>query len=563
MKIEEFSKSYLNRLLVVFFVLTVSSCEDYLDVKPESVWESQSFYSTPQEAEIALAGIYGVIASDEGYGREMLILEAGTDEYYYNRRFNENWGVSLFRNTESDDESFSFWTNQYQAINLANLFIESISRESYENDADYNALVAEARFLRALCHFNLSNYWEEIPLRLESSKDQTDNNLAPASLSEVYSAIVEDFTFASQNLPHPTDAKYVPGRAHRMAAHGLLARVYLKMSGAPFRENHYQDVMAHCDSVIMDGFHRLTSNADTTGYRSLFLNLIGGVYNTQEVLFEISFQNLRDQGLLNIDGRYGALNGLNFGSSNTFGDPNGFSQAGVFPTLSNLFDKENDRRYQWNIPSYKRTNSGDITSISHELAVLDFCPAKYRRWEPLNYDDIFNSGTEEPYVVLENSASELNRNFTSINFPVLRYSDILLMYAEAANEQSGGPTAKAIQYLNEVRNRAGLINIELEKPTVVASRELFLDELVDERARELCFEGVRRADLIRWELFDDKLQEVKLIVEGHPNYVAGNADHQAMLRGPNNFDVTKHLSLPYPLTEVLVNQLLEQKEVWR
>ena len=548
---------------MVLISILLIGCSDYLDVTPESVWESDSFYSTPQEAEIALAGIYGVIASDGGYGRDLIILEAGTDEYYYNRRFNEDWGVSLFRNTPSDTQSFNFWTNQYQAINLANLFIESINPSSYENVADYNALIAEARFLRALCYFNLTNFWNEIPLRLISSKDQNDNNEPAASLADIYKAITDDFTFASENLRHPSDGIYVPGRAHKLAAHGLLARVYLKMSGYPLKEDHYADVITHCEAVINDGYHSLTLGDGTNGYRNTFLNLIGGVYNTREVLFEISFQNLRDQGLIDVDGRYGALNGLNFGSANNFGDPNGFAQAGVYPTLSGLYDQVSDIRYQWNIPSYRRTGTGDITDIGNELQVLFFCPAKYRRWEPLNYADIGIPGTNEQYVVLENSASELNRNFTSVNFPVLRYSDILLMYAEADNEVNNGPSVLGIQYLNEVRFRAGLDDIAVEKPTVVANKQLFFDELVDERSRELCFEGVRRHDLIRWELLDDKLIEIKNIVQGHPNFSAANADHQAILRGPINFDISKHLSLPYPLIEVSINQELDQKLEWR
>ncbi|MFB9057820.1 RagB/SusD family nutrient uptake outer membrane protein [Mariniflexile ostreae] len=539
------------------------SCNDYLDVTPESVWESDSFYSNQQEAEIALAGIYGVIAHDSAYGQGLILLNAGADEDYYNRRANENWGVSLFRNTQSDDESFNLWTNQYKAINLTNLFLESLNRSSIESDEVYNALVAEARFLRALCYFNLSNFWEEIPLRLSSSKSQGDNNEPAAALLDIYNAIVADFTFASENLSHPADATYVPGRAHKLAAHGLLARVYLKMSGYPLKENYYENVIAHCEAIINDGYHGLTLGDGTNGYRKLFLDIIGGTYNPREVLFEISFQNLRDQGIFDTHGRYGSLNGLNFGSSANLGEPNGYSQAGVYPTLAGIYDRTNDARYDWNIPSYKRTADGDITTIKDELNIRDFCPAKYRRWEPLDYADIFVEGTNESYVVLENSESELNRNFTSVNFPVLRYSDVLLMYAEADNALNSAPSSLAIQYLNEVRFRAGLDDISIVNPVVVSDKQLFFKELVDERSRELCFEGVRRHDLIRWELLDEKLSQVKNIVEGHPSFSASNADHQSILRGPNNFDINKHLSLPYPLIEVSINQALDQKDEWK
>ncbi|MEM9984655.1 MAG: RagB/SusD family nutrient uptake outer membrane protein, partial [Bacteroidota bacterium] len=541
-------KNHISIQLLIFMLAWVcSGCSEFLEVKPASVWESENFYSNPEEAGIALAGIYGVLANDFGYGRDLtIILEAGTDEMYYNRRANENWGVALYRNTPSDNETFQLWTNHYEAINLANLFLESIDPSTFDSEGDFNALVGEARFLRALCYFNLSNLWEAIPLRLESSKNQDANNLEAAPLSEIYQAIIDDLTFAAQNLPHPSDPAFIPGRVHKLAAHGILARVYLKMSGAPFNENHYQDALNHCDSVILDGFHQLTTTEDTLGYRQVFLDIIGGPYNTSEVLFEISFQNLRDQGITNVEGRHGNLNGLNFGSSATFGLPNGFAQAGVYPNLANLFDKQNDKRYAWNIASYKRNGSGDILAVTNELAVRDFCPAKLRRWEPLNYEDLNISSDNEQYVELENSSSQLNRNFTSVNFPVLRYSDVLLMYAEAANELAGAPTPEAIQYLNEVRNRAGLANIEEVSPGVVANQQSFFNELVDERSRELCFEGLRRFDLIRWGLLGEKLQEVKLIVEGHPNFSSTNEDHLSILRPPNNFDESKHLSLPYP-----------------
>ncbi|MEM6643301.1 MAG: RagB/SusD family nutrient uptake outer membrane protein [Bacteroidota bacterium] len=559
-------KNSIYKILALLVIGLIVGCKDYLDVTPESQFESDSFYSSPQEAEIALAGIYGVIASDQGYGRDLpVIADAGTDETFYNRRFNENWGIALYRNTPADDESFNIWTNQYQAINLANLFIESIEPANFETEEQFNALLAEARFLRALCYFNLSNLWEEVPLRLSSSKNQEDNNEPAASLAEIYEAIIEDFEFATQNLPHPTDPLFTEGRAHKLAAHGLLARVYLKMSGFPLKENRYAEALAHADSVISDGFHALRTSNDTTGYELLFKDLIGGPYDAREVLFEISFQNLRDIGLLDVDGRHGNINGINFGSNSTLGDPNGFAQTGVYPGLANLFNQNLDKRYLWNIATFKRNSAGNIFPIASELAIRDFCPAKFRRWEPANFEDIAVDSDDEAFVELElDRVGELNRNFTNINFPVLRYSDVLLMYAEAANEVSGGPTALGLQYFNEVRNRAGLWNLEDSASTsaIAADQQLFFEELVDERSRELCFEGLRRFDLVRWELLEEKLIETKAIVEGHPDFSANNEDHLSTLRPAENFNPAIHLSLPYPLVEVTINQSLDQKDGW-
>ncbi|MFY0605108.1 MAG: RagB/SusD family nutrient uptake outer membrane protein [Cyclobacteriaceae bacterium] len=549
-----YSKLILSTILSIAFL---TGCSDYLDVEPRSIWESNSFYSSAEEAQLALAGIYRVIAEDNCYGQTILFLDAGTDEAYHNRRNSESWQYSLYRNTSAYPHAATFWTALYEAINLANLYIESLNPDTMEED-DYNALIAEAKFLRAFCYFNLTNFWNEVPLRLKSSKDQSDNNQPAASLTELYNVMIADFTEAYENLPNPMEA--TPGRANSMAARGLLARLYLKMSGFPYQENHYQDAFDQCQAIIASGYHSLTKvDSDTTGYESVFKDLIGSVYNTEEVIFELSYQNLRDQGLF-VNGRYGNLNGLNFGSVATLGVPNGYGMYGVMPTLSSLYDKEFDKRAAWNTPGFSRNGSGDIREAD-ELSITSFCPGKYRRWEPANFDDILVESEDEPYVVLENAQSTLSRNFTSINVPILRYSDVLLMAAEAENQLRG--PGGALQYINEVRVRAGLDLLENAEPTTAADQTLFHEEIIDERSRELCFENLRKFDLIRWGKLGEKLERVRAIVTGHPDFRETNSSHTSILRGANNFDPSKHLSLPYPLFEVNINQALEQKPEWQ
>ncbi|GAL82053.1 hypothetical protein JCM19274_2764 [Algibacter lectus] len=88
-------KNILIQKALVVCALLLVGCQDYLEVAPESVWESNNFYSSEQEIEIALAGIYGVLAHDDSYGNDLYMLNTGTDEEYYNRRWDENWGSSL------------------------------------------------------------------------------------------------------------------------------------------------------------------------------------------------------------------------------------------------------------------------------------------------------------------------------------------------------------------------------------------------------------------------------------------------------------------------------------
>jgi hypothetical protein len=136
------------------------------------------------------------------------------------------------------------------------------------------------------------------------------------------------------------------------------------------------------------------------------------------------------------------------------------------------------------------------------------------------------------------------------------------MYAEADNEVNGAPSALGIQYLDQVRQRAGLLPIAIAKPLAISSKQNFFKEIVDERFRELTFEALRKHDLIRWGLLGEKLKLLEQTIKGEPTYSATNGDHQAFLRPSLFFDPSKHLSLPYPLQEVQLNNSLEQKSNW-
>ncbi len=555
------NKNIFNLVLVLFFIGGITSSCDHLEVVPESNWGVDEFYSNNTEAEIALSGIYSLLATDNVYGQALsIIIESGTDEGYYNRRYNENWTVGLYRHTTVDNYVKNLWTNLYSCINLSNMFNEKLNKSAFEED-EYNRLLAEARFLRGLSYFHLVNWYGEVPLRLKFTRDQSDNHMAPSPIKDVYNQVIADLEFAAKYLYHSKDSKYVSGRANKMAAHGLLARVYLKMSGYPLKENHYQDVIDQCDVIINDGWHGLNNSAsDQLGYRKHFLSYIENNYDLRESLFEISFSYLRELGI-GVDGRIGALNGVPFSyGGGQDGYPASYSMYNVSPVAINLYDAD-DKRKEWNIANYSYSNKGDIKEV---VSSMSMCPGKFRRWEPMNWDDLNNtpaSGVIEPYMVLER-VSTLSKNFTSINFPVIRYADILLMYAEAANELNMGPTAKAIEYLNLVRDRADLASIEVDKPGAIANHTNFFKEIVDERLRELCFEGLRKQDLIRWELLGSKLADMNATIMGEPDFSSTNESHKAFLRSGNNFDASKHLLLPYPSQEVAINNKLNQRTGW-
>ena len=579
-------KIYLT--LIALFAFNFS-CSDYLDVEPKSTGGINTFYSNPLEADIAIAGIYSVLADDKIYGQNLnIIMETGTDEGFYNRRFNENWVTSLYRHTSLTSEIFDAWSQLYQAINLSNLFIENIKVDGFTTE-EYNRYVAEARFLRAHCYHLLTNWWNEVPMQLTSTKNQSDNNLPASSLEELYNQIISDYTFASENLLDINDADYIAGRASKWAAHGLLARLYLKMAGYPFKDtSKYQLAKDECEIILNSGRFNLNPSITTTeidtetgeekiivtqdGYRNHFMSYLKNDYDLQESIFEISFKYLRTLGLFT-DGRVGTTNGIQFPyGGGAEGFPFAFGGESVSPALNELYIQNNDSiRKWWNIPRFEYSSEGNASYVTSTLHVK-FAPGKFRRWEPAVLSDWYNPGNLandpepqpgaiEAYNTLEEGT--ITKNFTSINFPVLRYADILLMYAEAENELNG-PTATAINALDYVRTRAGVELISIAKPYVVSSKLQFFRELVDERARELCFEGLRKTDLIRWGLLEEKMDKLEQSILFSDDYKPNNADHQAFLRSSINFksNPEKFMSLPYPFQELTINQSLDQKPLW-
>ncbi|NIJ46471.1 hypothetical protein FHR24_002959 [Wenyingzhuangia heitensis] len=573
-------KIHFNKLLSSLLAIALfASCSDFLEEQPISTIGVDEFYKDQTQAEIALSGIYSKLADDRVYGQALsIIMSSGTDEGYYNRRYNENWTVGLYRHTSQDNYVKNLWTALYEVINLSNTFLEKLDPNAFEEE-QYNALLGEARFLRAHAYQLLVDWWEEVPMPLTPTLDQSSNNLAVSSLEDLYAQIITDFTYASLHLPAATDPSYVSGRANKYAAHGLMARAYLKMATYPIKDvTKYELAKKHCDTIIQSGAHGLSVSQSMVvndgsddkivvtedGYRKHFLNYIQNSYDIRESLFEISFRYLRESGI-DTHGRLGNLNGVPFNlGGGDDGYPGAFAMYNTTPLLRDSYIANNDSiRKMWNMAEMTYSASGNASAVTNTLA-RGYAPGKYRRWEPSNYEDLFTDpepGVLEAYVVLEDNPAP-NRNFSTVNFPVVRYSDVLLMYAEADNAINSGPTASAIQYLDEVRNRAGLFPIGTAKPNAIAGQQAFFEELVDERLRELCFEALRKHDLIRWELLGEKLMDLNASIQGSPEYSNTNEDHKSYLRAGQFFNPSKHMSLPYPLQEVNLNQQLEQKQNW-
>jgi hypothetical protein len=258
----------------------------------------------------------------------------------------------------------------------------------------------------------------------------------------------------------------------------------------------------------------------------------------------------------------GNINGVRF--FGTADIPRGFCKINAGQVLYNKYPLEDQRR-AWNIAgfanNYTTSNSSYTMTYFFDSPLNQYyAPGKFRRWEPKDIENLKTNTRliNGEYVILNNTTgSATDANFTSINFPILRYSDILLMHAEACiggiNGTEGANTA-ALNSLNLVRLRSGL-----DDYSGSLAHKDFFDEIVDERLRELCFEGLRKQDLIRWNLLEKKLAESSLAIKSSNGYSDSNVFHQTYLAAGKNFDKTKHLLLPYPIQETQLNTALKPR----
>jgi len=554
-----------------------AGCKKFLDLDPLSTWRDETFYSSASEVEMALAGIYSGMANDDMYGYKFnVVLESGTDEMYTNSSA-ANWGAARYAYTSSSDEVQNIWLHFYSMINLVNQLEKNLDPEMFSEEQT-NRYLAKARFMRAFAYFNLANWFGPVPLRLTPSQSQQDNHEPPVPVLEVYQQVERDYLFAAEHLLHANSPDYIPGEPNKMAAHGMLARLYLRMGGfQPYlAENeadcyfdnprqYFEKARQQCEVIIQDGWHHIVPYAtDPQSYRNHFMNYLQNRYDLRESLYEVSFGNLIEMGL-NVHGRMGNINGVEFVGTSDI--PRGFANVNASVALYNRYAAE-DTRMTWNIAGYRNNYSSanqryTMSYIFDRPLHQEFAIGKYRRWEPTDMEALRTqrSIVDASYTILNNvTGSATDPNYTSINFPLLRYSDVLLMHAEAligGRFGTADASVEAVNSLNIVRERAGL------EPYIGSTQhDAFFNELVDERLRELCFEGLRKQDLVRWNLLREKLDQLDEAIRFNSFYVETDAFHQTYREPGTTFDRSRHFLLPYPLQEVTINTELDQRFPW-
>lgn len=513
----------------VFVIIGTTSC-DILEITPSDFVTPEYYYNNSDQINLALNGVYSTLGS-YGLYQYTYLCQLGTeaDEGFYSRSTTTN-GPQFYNYTSSDIKIKDLWQTLYIGIENANLLLENINKPTMD-EGKRNNIKGQALFLRAYYYFILAINFGDVPLKLESTKTANFTKITRTPVKEVYEQIISDMATSESLVQTATEVGF-GGRISKSAIQGVLARVCLQMAGYPINDkSKYSDAKYWAEQVINSKEHEL--NPD---YQQVFVNYAQDKYYIKESIWEVEFWG-NGQDSYKEYGQVGNVLGISALANSTFG----YSIAIINATYTQYIRYETgDLRRDWNCAPFRYSGTTKVYWGSQHRYNRNV--GKFRReYETLSPKT--NSGTPQ-------------------NYPLLRYSDVLLMYAEAENELNG-PTQAAYDAINLVRDRAfgNLMPNATINPAAKIPAELNKEELraiiQNERSRELCFEGLRKYDLIRWDIF---IQTMKTVANEFTN-TAGNDWMYGSLAFKNV--EAKDVLMPIPIHETSLNHELGQNPGWQ
>ncbi|MEP7232713.1 MAG: RagB/SusD family nutrient uptake outer membrane protein [Ginsengibacter sp.] len=453
-----------------------------LDEKPISTVTPANFGNSALQIEAGYAGSMNYLWNYwEGYG------------YAYGNFINDDQLNNGDLNIPSDNGE-DLWNVHYKALLNINNALASIKSGHVQGETQetLDGLEAQGKFLRAHNYFNLVRMFGGVPLIVEDTPDPIANPMPRASVADVYALIVSDLTYAAQHLPTSWDG--APGKPTSGAAKGMLAKVYLTMATYPLQEtSNYQKAADMAMEVMTSGDYHL-------------------VYDAADV----------------------------FSLSNKYGPEMMWSYNSTYDDVST--DPE-----IWTTGNYFDGGWGDAaidTSFEHRWPDQPRKEAYlFTHWNGDQYSDFPEQTPFCKKFFFYISEDDFNGYSSIANYPIIRYADVLLIYAEAANMAAGGGTApqSAVDAINQVIDRANGYAPIAGHPLLTTSmtKADFDAAVIQERSWELVFEASDRwFDICRKRILDD------------PNVTVRASDRA-------NFSMDDYL-FPIPETDLRLNNLLQQ-----
>ncbi len=487
----KFSKK-LMIYLIGFTLLSIYSCKKYIEVGSVSLYDLPTAFSSVSNAYSSLIGAYDELQGTSAYG---LIISQyfpyDTDESYLTFNIdNGRRAVSRYVFGLNNTTIINPFRALYRGVEKANLCIEQIPlMEQYKNGTtadqfELRRMYGEALTLRAQYLFELIRNWGDVPAPMEPAYQRKDLFLPQTDRDSTYDKLLADLAIAKDLVPWRTQVKR-DERITKGAIKAFRAKLALFRGGYSLRSNgqmqrpaDYKRFYDTASLELADLLNNRTQHTLNPSFENVWRNLTTFTNDpSAEIIYQVAAGGNAD----NSDSRLGVFIGIQTDINSRYGQAT--PEVRETPNYFYAFDSVDIRRdlsitaFRISATNFKvaRSGLGDLTC------------GKFRRdWRvPI-------------------SLATLNLGY---NWPLIRFSDVLLMYAEVLNELNNGATPAAIAAFEEVRKRAYGTNPIGTTPT---SKNAFFDAVVNERLLEFGQEGIRKYDLIRWNLLAAKIAEARI-----------------------------------------------------
>lgn len=440
MKLERPYKSFaMKKIIILLYAVLLCSCEDFLEDPPKSQVSPDNFYQNEGQARAAVNAIYQSLTALYRGGHNFVVLgDIAANGLSGDVPYDEHTVDA------ADGILSSLWTGSYDGINRANAAIDNIPGAD-ASETVKNTLIGEAKFLRALFYFNLVRIFGDIPLNEHELTTLDDAIKAKSSTEQIYELIVSDLESASEALPLvAADA----GRATKGAAKAMLAEVYLTLQDFENARNEAKEIMDFGMYALWEQYEDAFKVANENG---------------KESIFEVQYQT--------------NLGGL--GNSKTFILPDALTDlVENGPVFRNYFIEE---------PLLDTYEEGDLRKNLDAITSME-----------VNGETVVLAETPVSIKYIDESFT-VNVQDANNNWPLRRYADVLLMFAEAENE-TNGPTAEALEAVNQVRRRAFGVDVHTVSVYDLAmgiSQADLREAIWAEQFKEFVLEGKHWYDLKR------------------------------------------------------------------
>jgi starch-binding outer membrane protein, SusD/RagB family len=530
---------YLNKFSLLLFAgiaISLGSCKKFLDQQPITAVGPDIVFKDIPSAKAALAGVYQQLTGDQTYGLKLSVyFPIGTDEMQGPTGAADGGrrDFPLYATTQSNTQIAGTYNQLFRGIQYANLCIANIptmdlySSGSEQQKKQLQRMLGEALTLRAQFYLEAIRNWGDLPAHFEPAEVLATKDPFPVRTDRdvLYEHLLDDLKTAADLVPWRNEIAAigddVDERITKGVVKGLRARIALARGGYSLRQDgtmkrgsnyqvYYQIAKDETAEIIASGQHNLDPS-----FKDLWKNQVGGrVVN--DPFGELMFQATALGRSAAADTKLGYYNGPTvFDPVTQISGATGTSGVFVLPTYFYLFDSTDTRR--------------DVTCAAYSDTLAPDGTTFYKRGAQVTA--IFDGKYRRDWLTPPLAAGTYLNNYSSSKWQILRYADVLLMYAESENELNG-PTSSAYNAINMVRRRGFSKAIGAADPTVDLSglsKDQFFKALVRERSLELGGEGVRKYDLIRWNLLSTSINETKanlvkmggLTAMSDPSYMAG------------------------------------------